>query len=186
MGAITEAMARAARARGARIETRASVARVLIEDGRALGVELESGRRIPARVVVANVNPKLLYLRTIEPGQLAPEIRAHLQRSGCGSASFRMNVALSELPRASPFCQHFAPELPAGRDWDHARDEVVNLIIDTVTEYAPNFRRALVACSALTPMDLERRFGLTGGDIFHGALGLEQMWAARPVLGFGD
>jgi phytoene dehydrogenase-like protein len=208
--------------------------------------------RSAARVVAANVNPKRLYLHLIEPGHLAPEIRAHMQRHRCGSASFRMNVALSELPRfsaapgerslaaagaagavggdhlrsgiilapslaymdrafaearlhgysrspviemvipstldeslapagahvASLFCQHFAPELPAGRDWDHARDEVVDLIIDTVTQYAPNFRRALLACSAPTPTDLERRFGPIGGDIFHGAPGLDPMWGS--------
>ena len=58
--------------------------------------------------------------------------------------------------------------------------------LDTVTGYAPNFGRAVLAHSALSPADLAQRFGLTGGDIFHGALGLDQLWAARPVLGYGD
>jgi phytoene dehydrogenase-like protein len=87
---------------------------------------------------------------------------------------------------ASLFCQHFAPELPNGRHWDEARDEAARLIIDTVDQYAPNFRRSVIATSALTPTDLEQRFGLIGGDIFHGALNLDQMWAARPLLGYGD
>ena len=255
MGAITQAMARSARERGALIETDASVERVLIERGRAVGVELSSGRCIRAGTVVANVNPKLLYLQLIEPGHLPADFVASMQRYRCGSASFRMNVALAELPRfsavqsvsgplrasidagehlragiilapslgymdrafatarlqgyssqpivemviastlddslapagahvASLFCQHFAPVLPEGRSWESARDQMANLIIETVEQYAPNFRRALIAHSALTPSDLEQRFGLIGGDIFHGALGLDQLWAARPVLGY--
>lgn len=87
---------------------------------------------------------------------------------------------------ASLFCQHFAPTLPDGRSWDDAREEAANLILDTVEHHAPGFRSSVLGHSALTPLDLEMRFGLTGGDIFHGALGLDQLWAARPVLGFGD
>jgi phytoene dehydrogenase-like protein len=60
------------------------------------------------------------------------------------------------------------------------------LVFATIEQYAPNFRRSLIAHSALTPVDLQERFGLTGGDIFHGALSLDQLWAARPVLGYGD
>lgn len=87
---------------------------------------------------------------------------------------------------ASLFCQHFDYQLPDGRSWDQARDAVADLIIDTVTQYAPNFRASILGRSILTPLDLERVFGLSGGDIFHGALGLDQLWAARPALGFGD
>ena len=87
---------------------------------------------------------------------------------------------------ASLFCQHFDPRLPAGRTWDEARDEAAALIIDTVSKYAPNFRRSVIAHSALSPLDLETRFGLPNGDIFHGALGLDQLWAARPLLGYAD
>jgi phytoene dehydrogenase-like protein len=86
---------------------------------------------------------------------------------------------------ASLFCQHFAPQLPDGRDWDCERDAAADLIIDTVTRFAPNFKASVIARSALSPLDLERRFGLIGGDIFHGALTLDQLWAARPVLGHG-
>ena len=66
------------------------------------------------------------------------------------------------------------------------RDEAADLIIDTVTRHAPNFRASVLGRLALSPLDLEERFGLTGGDIFHGALGLDQLWAARPALGYGD
>jgi phytoene dehydrogenase-like protein len=87
---------------------------------------------------------------------------------------------------ASLFCQHFRYELPNGRRWQDERDTAADLIIDTVTAHAPNFRRSILGRLALSPLDLEERFGLLGGDIFHGALGLDQLWAARPLLGFGD
>jgi phytoene dehydrogenase-like protein len=87
---------------------------------------------------------------------------------------------------ASLFCQHFAPELPDGRSWDDERDAAADRVIETVTRHAPNFADAVLGRLALTPLDLERRFGLTGGDIFHGSLGLDQLWAARPMLGLAD
>jgi phytoene dehydrogenase-like protein len=87
---------------------------------------------------------------------------------------------------ASLFCQQFAPELPDGRSWDDAREEVADLIIDTVNDHAPNFKASVIARQIHSPLDLERKFGLIGGDIFHGAMGLDQLWAARPVLGHGD
>lgn len=87
---------------------------------------------------------------------------------------------------ASLFCQHFDYQLPEGRGWHDTRDEAANLVIDTVTRHAPNFRASVIGQLALSPLDLEERFGLTGGDIFHGALGLDQLWAARPALGYGD
>ena len=87
---------------------------------------------------------------------------------------------------ASLFCQHFAYSLPEGRSWHDERERVADLIIETVDAHAPNFKRSIVGRLALSPLDLEERFGLIGGDIFHGALGLDQLWAARPVLGYGD
>jgi phytoene dehydrogenase-like protein len=87
---------------------------------------------------------------------------------------------------ASLFCQQFDPVLPHGQTWDDRRDEAANLIIDTVTRQAPNFKRSLLATQILSPLDLEREFGLVGGDIFHGRLSLEQLFSARPVLGHAD
>ena len=87
---------------------------------------------------------------------------------------------------ASLFCQHVAPTLPDGRSWDEARETVADLMIDTVEAYAPGFRASVIARTILTPLDLERDFGLVGGDIFHGALGLDQLYSARPVLGHAD
>ena len=87
---------------------------------------------------------------------------------------------------ASLFCQQFNPVLPEGRSWDERRDEAAALIIDTVTRHAPNFRNSIVATQILSPLDLERDFGLVGGDIFHGRLSLDQLFSARPVLGYAD
>ncbi len=89
---------------------------------------------------------------------------------------------------ASLFCQHFDYTLRDGASWDDPlqRAAAIDLVLDTVERHAPNFRASLLGHSALTPLDLERVLGLSGGDIFHGALGLDQIWAARPALGFGD
>jgi phytoene dehydrogenase-like protein len=87
---------------------------------------------------------------------------------------------------ASLFCQQFAPSLPNGQSWNEVREEVADLIIDTVTAHAPNFRASIIARQIHSPLDLERKFGLIGGDIFHGRMSLDQLWAARPVLGHGD
>ena len=87
---------------------------------------------------------------------------------------------------ASLFCQQFAPELPNGDSWDMHRETVADLIIDTVSQYAPNFKDAVIARQIHSPLDLERKFGLTGGDIFHGALNLDQLWSNRPFMGYAD
>ena len=87
---------------------------------------------------------------------------------------------------ASLFCQHAHPDVASvlpGTTWDDHRDEVADLMIDTVERMAPGFRASVIGRRALSPLDLEREFGLTGGDIFHGALGLDQLYATRPALG---
>jgi phytoene dehydrogenase-like protein len=247
MGAISGAMARAAEARGALIRTGAPVASLIVESGRAVGVELELGERVLARVVAANVPPKLLFRDLVPDGAVDPDLRWRFTGLKSGSGVFRMNVALSELPDftcrpgtvpqdhhgsgivigptvdylerayldarahswskqpvvemlipstldptlapagkhvASLFVQYVAPHLPGGRSWDDARNEFADLVIDTVDAHAPNFRGSVIARQALSPLDLERRFGLVDGDIFHGQLTLDQLFSARPVLGF--
>jgi len=87
---------------------------------------------------------------------------------------------------ASLFCQHVAPELPGGRSWDDHREEVADLMVATVDKYAPGFAASVVGRQVLSPLDLERQFGLLGGDIFHGALSLNQLFSARPMLGHAD
>jgi phytoene dehydrogenase-like protein len=87
---------------------------------------------------------------------------------------------------ASLFCQHFRYRLPGARRWDDERDLAADRVIETVTRHAPNFKASVLGRKVLTPLDLERDFGLTGGDIFHGKLTLNQLFSARPVLGYAD
>jgi phytoene dehydrogenase-like protein len=99
------------------------------------------------------------------------------------------SLAPPGLHVASLFCQHVHPDLGEvlpGRGWDDARDAVAEHMLAAVTRYAPNFRANVIACQALSPLDLEREFGLVGGDIAHGALTLDQLFSARPVLGHAD
>jgi phytoene dehydrogenase-like protein len=206
-------------------------------------VVLESGEEVSGRAVVANVNPKLLFLKMVDASLLERDFLERMQRYKCASASFRMNVALSALPQfaclpelgphhasgiimapsldymdrayldaresgmarspivemviastlddtlapkgahvASLFCQHFAPDA----DWATRKDEAIGRIFDVVESHAPGFRQSVIAHTALSPADLEQEFGLTGGDIFHGQLSLDQLWSARPVLGHAD
>jgi phytoene dehydrogenase-like protein len=251
MGAISAAIAAAAREAGATIRTEAEVARVVVEGKRAVGVALASGETIRARVVAANVAPKLLFSRLVDPAAIGAELAARFTAMTTGSGTFRMNVALSELPDftcrpgrefgphhgsgivigpslayleaayldarregwsrepvvemlipstidatlapagkhvASLFVQHVAPHLPGERSWtDPAEKEAfADLVIATVTRHAPNFASSVLGRQVLSPLDLERRFGLPDGDIFHGQLGLSQLFSMRPLLGYAD
>jgi phytoene dehydrogenase-like protein len=247
MGAITQAMARAARTHGAEIELDAGVAEVIVERGRAVGVVLDNGASIRAKYVASSVNPKLLYTRLLPAEALPSAFLDRIKNWRNGSGTFRMNVALSTLPSftalpgpgdhltagiiiapdlgymdrawqdartqgwsrepvvevlipstlddtlcpkgqhvASLFCQHVAPQLPDGKSWDDHRDEVADLMIATVDKYAPGFAASVIGRQVLSPLDLERQFGLLGGDIFHGALTLNQLFSARPMLGHAD
>ena len=84
---------------------------------------------------------------------------------------------------ASLFVQHAAPHLDDGRSWDEAKDAFADLVLSTIDAHAPNFKASVLARQVLSPLDLERRFGLPDGDIFHGQLTLDQLYSARPVLG---
>jgi phytoene dehydrogenase-like protein len=85
---------------------------------------------------------------------------------------------------ASLFVQYASPQLPGGRSWDNAKEEFADLVVETVTAHAPNFKDSVIGRQVLSPLDLERRFGMVDGDIFHGQLSLGQLFSARPVLGW--
>ncbi len=243
MGAITTALAAAARARGVDIAC-GEPATAIHRQGDGCAVETPE-RVVAARAVAAGIHPQLLFERLLDPATLPAAFRERIRGWRSESASFRANVALSELPRftcrpepgahqgagilltpsleyldaayfdaaargfsrapvvelvipstldatlappgahvASLFCQHFRRRLPNAAPWADHRQAALDTVIDAVTAYAPNFRASIVGAQAFTPEDLEQRFGLVGGDIFHGALDLDQIYWARPAWGY--
>jgi phytoene dehydrogenase-like protein len=244
MGAITQAMAKAARAKGVEIVLDSPVEEIIVERGRAAGA-VAGGKVYRAKAVAANVNPRFLFESLIPDGAVSPEIFRRMAGWAAESATFRMNVALSRLPRftslpepgdhltagiivapslgymdraytsartegwarepivemlipstlddslappgqhvASLFCQHFPYAVDGG--WEARADEAADHIIDHVDRYAPGFKASVVGRLALSPWHLEQRFGIPRGDIFHGKMGLDQLFSARPVLGHAD
>lgn len=242
MGRITEIMAKVCRTAGVEISLESPVEKVLVENGRAVGIALVGGKVILAPRVIANVGPKLLYERLVESADLDTDFQKRIRGFKTGSGTFRMNVALSELPRftclpepgehhqsgiiiaptldymdcafvdakaqgwsrkpiiemlipstvddslapsgqhvASLFCQQFKPN----HDWNAEENRAADTIIDTVEAYSPGFRASILGQQVLSPLGLERKFGLVDGDIMHGNMSIDQLWSARPVLGHG-
>jgi phytoene dehydrogenase-like protein len=247
MGAITQAMARAATSHGVRVDLRSPVREVIVERGGAGGVVLQDGTAARARAVIANVDPQTLLQQLLPREAVSRPVSARMKKWKAGSGTFRMNVALSKLPNfsalpgagdhltagiilapslaymdrayrdcmrygwsrapivelvvpstldeglappgahvASLFCQHVTPQFADGTSWDAHREQVADLMIDTVETYAPGFKASVIARQSLSPLDLHRVFGLPNGDIFHGALSLDQLFSARPLLGYAD
>ena len=249
MGSITQLMRSVCEEKGVEISTNAAVEQVLIRDNKAEGVMLEDGTQIFADKVISNLNPKLLFKKLVAENHVDQEYRRKILNYKCGSGTFRMNVALSELPNfnclpgksisdhhksgiviapsltymdqaftdakqygwsknpiiemlipstvddslapegkhvASLFCQQFAPKLPDNKSWHDEKSNAADIIIDTVNRFAPNFKKSVLGRSILSPLDLEEKLGLIGGDIMHGVMSLDQMWAARPVFNYGD
>src|SRR5690242_4212639 len=245
MGAITQAMARVAVHRGARIDVCSEIREIIVERDRAVGVALKDGTSVRARAVIANVNPQYLFQRLLPREAVPPAVAARMKAWKAGSGTFRMNLALAKLPDftalsgpgdhhtagiilgpslsymvqayrdcidygwsrspivelvipstlddslaprgthvATLFCQHVTPQFADGSTWDQHRDAVADLMIDTVEAYAPGFAASVIARQSLSPLDLERIFGLPNGDIFHGAMTLDQLFSARPMRGF--
>ncbi len=243
MGAISDAIRKAATEHGAEVRTSAPVAKVLVENGVATGVELESGERFTARAVLSNADPKRTFLGLVGSEHLDPAFRDDIAAYRMESGTFRMNFALSELPDftclpgTAPGPQHegmiyvlpsidyirkafdcvragtwsaepileavipslhddtlaprgthvmsisaryFPRHLSNGRTWDECRAEAADCIVETFNRYAPNFRGSILAQQALSPLDLEREYGLTGGDIAHGQYELHQLFHMRP------
>jgi len=246
MGAITQAMAEAVRAQGGRIRLESAVEGIRVSGGH-LEVHTACGSVLAARAVAGAIHPQVLLTRLVEPEELPVAFLDRLRGWRSESATFRMNVALSELPDftclpgrnaaphhgagilispslgyldrayeearvggysgapvvellipstvdpslappgahvASLFCQHFPRHLPDGRTWREAKDAAAATVIRAVARYAPNFERSILGVQALSPEDLERRFGLVGGDIFHGQMTLDQLYWARPARGY--
>ena len=245
-GAISNAIASAAREAGAEIRTKAGVSKILVKNGRVAGVVLEDGEEIAATLVSSSVDPHLTFEKFLEPDELPPEFLEDVRRYKFRGSSGKVNVALDGLPdfrclpgagaqlrgaisispsveymeRAyddakygrfsrRPYIDMVIPSLtdpsvaPPGKHvlscfvqyapyklaegegtWDEQRERFGDNVINTVAEFAPNLKRIILGRQVLTPLDLEREFGLTQGNIFQGELSLEQLFFLRPVPGW--
>ena len=244
MGAVSNAIADSARAKGVEIRTNAAVAHIRVENGRARSVVLANGDELEAGIIASNLTPQQTFLNLIDQKDLPPDFIAALRRYRSEGTSCKITLALSGLPSfralpGAPAAQHratmhicpsieyverawddakygrpsqsplleltiptmydpslappgghimgiflqYAPYTLRDATWDDLREPFANRVFDLIEEYAPGFRSLIVEKQVLTPLDLERRFGLTGGNIFHGEMSIDQMFVMRPLPG---
>jgi len=245
-GAISNAIAEAAKEAGAEIRTKAGVAKIIVKSGRARGVALESGEEISANVVSSSVDPHLTFERFLDAKELPGDFVEEVKRYKFRGSSGKVNLALDALPELKclpgegahlrgalsispsveymerayddakygrfsrrPYVDMVIPSLtdpsvappgkhvlscfvqyapyklaPGGGTWDEQREAFGDNVIATLSEYMPNLKRIIIGRQVLTPLDLEREFGLTQGNIFQGELSLEQLFFLRPVPGW--
>jgi len=243
-GAISNAIAAAARELGVEIRTQAAVDKILVKNGRAAGVALKSGEEISASVVSSSVDPHLTFEKFLAPTELPNDFLESVRRYKFRGSSGKVNLALDALPdfkslpgqgahlrgaiSISPSIEYmerayddakygrysrkpyidivipsltdpsvappgkhvmscfvqYAPYKLAQGTWDEHREAFGDTVINTIAEHAPNIKKIIVGRQVLTPLDLEREFGLTQGNIFQGELSLEQLFFLRPVPGW--
>jgi len=243
-GAISNAIGAAAREAGVEIRTKAAVGKILVKNGRAAGVALQSGEQISANVVSSSVDPHLTFEKFLEPSELPGDFLEGVRRYKFRGSSGKVNLALDALPNFKcipgpgahlrgaisispgveymerayddakygnfsrrPYIDMVIPSLtdpsvaPPGKHvlscfvqyapyklahgtWDDQREAFGDNVIDTLAEHAPNIKDVIIDRQVLTPLDLEREFGLTQGNIFQGELSLEQLFFLRPVPGW--
>jgi len=244
-GAISNAIAAAAREAGVEIRTKASVGKIIVKNGRACGVALTSGEELTASVVSSSVDPHLTFEKFLDASELPGEFLDDVKRYKFRGSSGKVNLALDGLPEfkclpgdgahlrgalsISPSVEYmerayddakygsfsrrpyidmvipsltdpsvappgkhvmscfvqYAPYKLAQGTWDDAKREAFgDNVIETISEHIPNIKKIIVERQVLTPLDLEREFGLTQGNIFQGELSLEQLFFLRPVPGW--
>ncbi len=243
-GAISNAIADAAREAGVQIRTTAPVGKILVKNGRACGVVLQSGEELSANVISSSVDPHLTFEKFLEADELPGDFLEGVRRYKFRGSSGKVNLALDALPNfkclpgpgahlrgaisispsmeymerayddakygrysRKPYIDMVIPSLtdpsvaPPGKhvlscfvqyapyklaqgNWDDQREAFGDNVINTIAEYAPNIKDIIVGRQVLTPLDLEREFGLTQGNIFQGELSLEQLFFLRPVAGW--
>jgi phytoene dehydrogenase-like protein len=243
-GAISNAIADAAREAGVEIRTKAPVGKILVKNGRAAGVVLQSGEELYANVVSSSVDPHLTFEKFMEPNELPADFLEGVRRYKFRGSSGKVNLALDALPNfkcfpgpgahlrgaisispsmdymerayddakyghfsRKPYIDMVIPSLtdpsvaPPGKHvlscfvqyapyklaegtWDDQKQAFGDNVINTIAEYAPNIKDIIIDRQVLTPLDLEREFGLTQGNIFQGELSLEQLFFLRPVAGW--
>ena len=242
-GAITLAMAAAAKQAGVEIRTGADIAEIRVKDGVATGVVLASGEEISARAVVSNADPKRTLMRLVDPAHLTPDFLQKIKNYRSMGTVAKINLALSALPEftalktrggtdllrgrilispeidylerafdeskygnfsRNPYIEITFPSLsdpafaPAGQhvmsiymqyapyklkgDWESQRNDLAQTVVKTLAQYAPNLPELILTHQVITPLDLEEKYGLTGGQIFHGELALDQFFTMRPLL----
>ena len=242
MGAVTQAMASAAKAAGAEIRTSAEVIEIRVQDGTATGVLLSTGEEIQAKAVISNADPKRTLLKLTDPTHLSPDFVQKLQHYRGNGTVAKVNLALSGLPKFTalkngdasalqgrihigneidylerafdeskygnfsrqPYLEAAIPSLtdptlaPEGKhvmsiymqyapyklkgDWEEQRKALGQTVVQTLAQYAPNLPELILTHKIITPLDLEEKYGLTGGQIFHGELALDQFFTMRPLL----
>jgi phytoene dehydrogenase-like protein len=243
-GAISNAIADAAREAGVEIRTKAPVGKILVKNGRTTGVVLQSGEELFANVVSSSVDPHLTFEKFLEPSELPTDFLEGVRRYKFRGSSGKVNLALDALPNfkcfpgpgahlrgaisVSPSMEYmerayddakyghfsrkpyidmvipsltdpsvappgkhvlscfvqYAPYKLAEGNWDDQKEAFGDNVINTIAEYAPNIKDIIIGRQVLTPLDLEREFGLTQGNIFQGELSLEQLFFLRPVAGW--
>jgi phytoene dehydrogenase-like protein len=246
MGALSGAIAAAACDMGVELRTECPVSEILVEDGSVKGVITEGGEEIRAGIVLSNADPKLTFTKLVPGDKLPEDFVRRIESLDFSSATFKLNLALSELPdfKALPGKEpgpqhrgtiHISPTLdwienayqdakrgypssrpvlectipsvlddslaPSGQhvmsifaqyapyelvnsNWDDEREAFADRCIDLVDEFAPGFRTSVIARDPISPLDLEREFSLTGGNIFHGAMTPHQLYFQRPLGGW--
>jgi phytoene dehydrogenase-like protein len=242
MGALTQAMASAAKAAGVEIRTAAEVIEIRVKDGAATGVLLGTGEEISAKAVISNADPKRTLLKLTDPVHLSPDFVQKLQHYRGNGTVAKVNLALSGLPTfpalkngddpalkgrihigpeidylehafdeskygnfsRQPYLEATIPSLtdptlaPEGKhvmsiymqyapyklkgDWEEQRNALGHTVVETLAEYAPNLPQMILTHQIITPLDLEETYGMTGGQIFHGDLALDQFFTMRPLL----
>jgi len=246
-GAISEAIAGAAREAGVEIRSQSAVSKIIVNDGAAVGVVLANGDYLTASVISSSVDPRATFLRMVGSEHLPDDFAEDIERYKFRGSSGKVNLALDTLPdfRAIPgpgphlrgaisispsvdymerayddakygrysrrpyidmvipsltdpsvappgkhvmscFVQYAPYQLAEGRSWDDERDAFGDAVIDTIAEYAPNIRDIILHRQVLTPLDIEREFGLAEGNIFQGELTLEQLFFLRPAPGWAQ
>ncbi len=243
-GAISNAIADAAREAGVEIRTKAPVGKILVKSGSACGVALQDGEELSAHVVSSSVDPHLTFEKFLETNELPGDFLEGVRRYKFRGSSGKVNLALDALPNFKclpgpgahlrgaisispsmdymerayddakyghysrrPYIDMVIPSLtdpsvaPPGKHvlscfvqyapyklakgtWDDQREAFGENVINTIMEYAPNIKDIIIGRQVLTPLDLEREFGLTQGNIFQGELSLEQLFFLRPVAGW--
>ena len=249
MGGLAQALEHVLRELRVDIYRDADVGRIVATQGKVAGVVLSDGTLVEAPVVASSVDAHLTFECFLEPGDLPAEFRRAVSRIDYASASAKINVALSELPRfrclpsdgpaphhrgtihigptldyleracedarrgwpstepileitlpssvdptvappgkhlMSMFVQYAPYRLADGRSWDEIKEDFADRCLELLARYAPNVPGAIEHRQILSPLDLERTFGLTGGNIMQGAMGLNQLYCMRPVAGWAD